>query len=52
MKELDLNAINIIDKLNYLINQSVITINNQQILDAKLNKVIKHLKIDFHLESE
>jgi hypothetical protein len=39
-------------KLNFLMNQSVITINNQQILDAKLNKIIKHLNIDSHSHSE
>ena len=37
--KVDINILN--TKLNYLINQSVITINNQQILNAKLNKLLK-----------
>ena len=28
-------------KLNYLMNQSIITINNQLIIDAKLNRLLK-----------
>lgn len=38
------------DKLNYIINQSITTINNQQILNAKLDKIIDQLKIHNHPE--
>ncbi len=44
LKRLISNNIILLNKIEYLVNQSIVTINNQQVLDDKLNKIIDLLQ--------